>query len=86
MENWKTKLNYKIPYELGIEINEFESQMELMRRGEIDPRIFAETRLRRGIYGQRYDNGQRDDGNQLRELKYPSGELMKGPETYWDEP
>lgn len=86
MENWKAKLNNKISNELKIEINEFESQMELMRLGKIDPRIFAETRLRRGVYGQRYDNGQRDDGRQLRRLDYPAGDLMKGPDTYWDAP
>ena len=55
---------------MKIEINEFESQMELMHRGKIDPRIFAETRLRRGVYGQRYDNGKRDDGNEIRKLVY----------------
>jgi hypothetical protein len=25
----------------------------------MDEKVFAETRLRRGVYGQRYDNGQR---------------------------
>jgi sulfite reductase (ferredoxin) len=86
MDPWKDKLAGQIPESLEQEISEFESQMEMMRRGEIDPRIFAETRLRRGIYGQRYDNGQRDDGNRIREIVYPSGELMKGPETFWDAP
>jgi len=86
MDPWKDKLAGQIPESLEQEISEFESQMEMMRRGEIDPRIFAETRLRRGIYGQRYDNGQRDDGNRIREIIYPSGELMKGPETFWDAP
>jgi len=86
MVNWKNKLKNNIPNEIETEINEFESQMELMRRNKIDPRIFAETRLRRGIYGQRYDNGQRDDGNQLRQLKYPCGDMIKGPDTYWDAP
>ncbi len=86
MDEWKNKLSDKISPQLEQQISEFESQMELMRRGEIDPRIFAETRLRRGIYGQRYDNGQRDDGNRVRELNFPSGELMKGPDTVWDAP
>ena len=36
--------------------------MELRRQGKIEDRVFAETRLRRGVYGQRYDNGQRHDG------------------------
>ena len=65
MDQWKDKLAGILPESLEQEITEFESQMEMMRRGEIDPRIFGETRLRRGIYGQRYDNGQRDDGNRI---------------------
>ena len=86
MDNWKDKLKDLIPSDLEEEISIFETQIELMRRGEIDDRIFAETRLRRGVYGQRYDNGQRHDGNRIRKLEYPSGELMKGPETVWDAP
>ena len=30
----------------------------------MDEKLFAETRLRRGAYGQRYDNGQRWDGKE----------------------
>ena len=86
MDKWKDKLKDLIPTDLEEEISIFETQIELMRRGEIDDRIFAETRLRRGVYGQRYDNGQRHDGNSIRKLDYPSGELMKGPETVWDAP
>ena len=86
MDKWKDKLKDLIPSELEEEISVFEMQIELMRRGEIDDRIFAETRLRRGVYGQRYDNGQRHDGNRIRKLEYPSRELMKGPETVWDAP
>ena len=59
--------------------------MELRRRGEVDERLFAETRLRRGVYGQRYDNGQRHDGTQTRELEYRD-HPTKGPETVWDAP
>ena len=47
-------------------------------------KVFAETRLRRGAYGQRYDNGQRWDGVETQSLKYPSGLLTKGPTTLWD--
>ncbi|MEZ4253555.1 MAG: hypothetical protein R3B99_35555 [Polyangiales bacterium] len=49
-------------------------------------RLFAETRLRRGVYGQRYDNGLRDDGTGPKALTFPSGDLTKGPETVWDAP
>ena len=56
MDEWKDKLKDLIPSDLEEEISIFETQIELMRRGEIDDRIYAETRLRRGVYGQRYDN------------------------------
>ena len=60
--------------------------MDLKRDGKIDDRIFAEMRLRRGVYGQRYDNGYRNDGNGPKKLDYPCGELKKGPDTVWDAP
>ena len=59
---WKEKVAQKMPPELAREIDIFEQQMELRKQGKIDEKVFAETRLRRGIYGQRYDNGQRHDG------------------------
>jgi sulfite reductase (ferredoxin) len=83
---WKEKLNSRIPTELGREIDIFETQIELRKQGKIDERVFAETRLRRGIYGQRYDNGQRHDGQKIQKLKLPSGGLTKGPDTVWDAP
>ena len=51
--NWKDELAARIPEELGREIDIFEQQMELRKQGKIDEKVFAETRLRRGIYGQR---------------------------------
>src|ERR671914_1000123 len=82
--SWKAKLGDKIPADLAREIDIFEQQMELRKQGKIDEKVFAETRLRRGVYGQRYDNGQRHDGVQTRKLPYPL--LTKGPDTYWDAP
>src|SRR6185503_15640030 len=41
---------------------------------------------RRGAYGQRYDNGHRNDGFRTQTLSFPSGDLTKGPETLWDAP
>jgi len=82
--SWKEKLGDKIPVELGREIDIFEQQMELRKQGKIDEKVFAETRLRRGIYGQRYDNGQRHDGKRVQKLKFR--ELIKGPDTFWDAP
>jgi sulfite reductase (ferredoxin) len=84
--NWKDLLQDRMPPDLAHEIDIFESQMELRKQGKLDEKVFAETRLRRGVYGQRYDNGQRHDGLQTRELRYPSGDLTKGPDTIWDAP
>ena len=83
--NWKDKLAARIPEELGREIDIFEQQMELRKQGKIDEKVFAETRLRRGIYGQRYDNGQRHDGKRIQKLKLLA-DLVKGPDTLWDAP
>ena len=86
MKEWKEILKDEISAELTEQINIFETQIELKKLGKIDDKIFAETRLRKGVYGQRYDNGQRHDGEQSRKLKYPSGDKLKGPETVWDAP
>ena len=75
-----------MPESLGREIDIFETQIELRKRGKIEEKLFAETRLRRGAYGQRYDNGQRHDGFEMQPLAFPSGELTKGPVTLWDAP
>ncbi|MGD9573598.1 MAG: nitrite/sulfite reductase, partial [Thermoleophilia bacterium] len=83
---WRERLQDRMPPDLAEEIDIFEGQMELRRKGKIEDRVFAETRLRRGVYGQRYDNGHRHDGLASRELVYPAGELTKGPETLWDAP
>jgi sulfite reductase (ferredoxin) len=83
---WKEQLAGKLPADLAREVDIFETELELRRQGKLDERLFAETRLRRGIYGQRYDNGQRHDGKKVQKLPYPSGELTKGPNTMWDAP
>src|ERR1700722_10752975 len=83
---WKEKLEGKLPENLGREVDIFESEIALRKQGKIDERVFAETRLRRGTYGQRYDNGQRHDGSKVQQIGYPSGDLTKGPMTMWDAP
>ena len=83
---WAKKLAGKMPENLAREIDIFETEIALRKQGKIEERLFAETRLRRGAYGQRYDNGQRHDGKAVQEMKYPSGELTKGPNTLWDAP
>jgi sulfite reductase (ferredoxin) len=86
MTTWKDKLAARIPADLGREIDIFETEIQLRKSGKIDEKVFAETRLRRGAYGQRYDAGTRHDGKSVRSLAYPSGELTKGPSTIWDAP
>ena len=83
---WKDQLNGKIRADWGEEIDVFDRQMQLRKQGKMEEKLFAETRLRRGAYGQRYDNGQRHDGVDTRKLPFPSGELTKGHETMWDAP
>src|SRR5579863_5131196 len=84
--SWKEELAGKMPEHLAREIDIYETEIALRKQGKIDERIFAETRLRRGTYGQRYDNGQRHDGAKVQQMAYPSGELTKGPMTMWDAP
>src|SRR6266700_472049 len=84
--SWKQQLADQIPVNLGQEIESFDAQITLRKQGKIDEKVFAETRLRRGAYGQRYDNGQRHDGKKVQKLNYPSGPLTKGPNTLWDAP
>ena len=86
MNSWKEVLNDKIPAEMGVLIDTYEAQMELRKQGKLDEKVFAEARLRKGVYGQRYDNGQRHDGVRTRELAYPSDDIVKGPDTLWDAP
>ena len=80
---WKDRLGDAIAPQLGRELDIFENEIALKKQGKIDDKIFAETRLRRGSYGQRYDNGQRYDGVQTRQIEYPSANT-KGPGTLWD--
>src|SRR5919198_5777966 len=84
--SWKEQLTGKMPEALAREIDNFETEITLRKQGKLDERLFAETRLRRGAYGQRYDNGQRSDGQKVQKLNFPSGDLTKGPNTYWDAP
>ncbi|MCC6803808.1 MAG: nitrite/sulfite reductase, partial [Anaerolineae bacterium] len=86
MDNWKDTLGDQIPDERASEVDVFAGQLELRRQNKLDERVFAESRLRWGIYGQRYDNGQRFDGTTTQTLNYPSGDLVKGANTLWDAP
>lgn len=83
---WRDRLTGRLPPPLAEELDIFETEIALRKQGKIEEKVFAETRLRRGAYGQRYDNGRRHDGREARKLSYPSGELTKGPNTIWDAP
>jgi sulfite reductase (ferredoxin) len=82
---WKARLGDALPPQLGREIDIFENEILLKKQGKLDDKVFAETRLRRGAYGQRYDNGQRHDGKVTRTLEYPQRNT-KGTHTEWDAP
>lgn len=82
---WAERLRNLIAPALGAELDVYENEIALKKQGKIDDKIFAETRLRRGSYGQRYDNGQRHDGKEARKLEYPHPGA-KGPNTLWDAP
>lgn len=83
---WRERLLDEMPPDLAREVDIFETEIELRKQEKVEERLFAETRLRRGVYGQRYDNGQRWDGVKSQQLAYPSGERTKGPHTVWDAP
>ncbi len=85
-ETWRDALYDRIPEQLGREIEVFEGQIHQKRDGKLRDEVFAEMRLRKGVYGQRYDNGRRDDGTRVRELRFPNDGLFKGPDTHWDAP
>jgi len=86
--SWKEKLGDQIPEELGREIDAFDAQIQLKTQGKVDDKIFMESRLRRGVYGQRYDNGQRFNGSQTQPIHYPADDagITKGPDTSFDAP
>jgi sulfite reductase (ferredoxin) len=85
LATWKERLTGQMPVDLAREIDVYEGQIELKKQGKIEDKLFGEARLRRGAYGQRYDNGQRHDGITHRTLSYPS-RGTKGTETVWDAP
>jgi sulfite reductase (ferredoxin) len=82
---WKQALEGRMEPGWGDEIDLFESQIQLRMQGKLEEKVFAETRLRRGAYGQRYDNGKRHDGVAERQLAFED-RPTKGSETVWDAP
>lgn len=85
-KSWKEVLENATDPALASEIDAFETELLLRKQGRIEEKLFAEVRLRRGAYGQRYDNGKRFDGYQTQDIAFPSGGITKGPSTLWDAP
>src|SRR5262245_59908582 len=83
---WRDRLSGETAEQILREIDIYDNEVALRKHGKIEEKVFAETRLRRGSYGQRYDNGQRHDGLAKRKLEYPNPEATKGPHTLWDAP
>ncbi len=82
---WKERLAGSIGEPLASEIDKYDHEIALRKQGKLEEKVFAETRLRRGAYGQRYDNGQRHDGIATRKLEFPA-KTTKGPGTEFDAP
>ncbi|NJN72818.1 MAG: nitrite/sulfite reductase [Limnothrix sp. RL_2_0] len=85
-KTWKDVLGDRISPQMAEEIDTFENQMVLRCQNKLDEKVFAELRLRRGAYGQRYDNGYRNDGEKSKAIPFPKVELTKGPDTKWQAP
>ncbi len=81
---WKESLKGKLPSDWEKDIDNFETDIVLKKKGKVDDKLFAETRLRMGAYGQRYDNGHRYDGKENRAIPFENN--FKGPGTFWDAP
>src|SRR5262245_44538238 len=84
-QSWKETLAGQMDPGWAEEIDQFEAQLQLRKRGKLDEKVMAETRLRRGVYGQRYDNGKRHDGIAERALAFDD-KPTKGADTLWDAP
>ncbi|MDB5103761.1 MAG: Sulfite reductase [Fibrobacteres bacterium] len=84
-QHWKKTLSDRLDPKWREDIDNFETDILLKKKGKIEDRVFAETRLRMGAYGQRYDNGHRHDGVEMKNIPFPT-DLNKGPETKWDAP
>ena len=82
---WKDILNDRMDPGWAEEIDLFDGQLQLRRQRKLEEKVFAETRLRRGVYGQRYDNGKRHDGIAEQPLAFDDLPT-KGPDTLWDAP
>lgn len=84
--SWKEIVDQSIPVKIKENISNFESEIQLKKQSKVEDKLFAETRLRLGLYGQRYDNGFRFDGNETQTIQFPNEGITKGPETQWDAP
>lgn len=85
-EFWKEATLSKMPSDWAENIDNFETEVYLKKQGKIEDKVFAETRLRLGAYGQRYDNGKRHNGKEAIKIAFPAKGITKGSDTEWDAP
>ena len=50
LPTWKDRLAGQMAPDWADEIDQFEAQVELRKQGKLGDKVFAETRLRRGVY------------------------------------
>lgn len=82
---WKNALDKHVTDEFKEFIENFETDLFFKKQKKIEDKLFAETRLRMGAYGQRYDNAKRSNGKESVPIPFP-GDLTKGPDTAWHAP
>ena len=56
-DTWKAVLLDDMDADWSEEIDQFESQMSLRKQAKLDEKVFAETRLRRGVESDRGGRG-----------------------------
>lgn len=83
---WKNKCVPIMEPDWASNIDAYEKELFLNRQGKIEDKIFAETRLRMGAYGQRYDNGTRNNGKDQVAIPFPDPQLKKGVDTFYHAP
>lgn len=83
--SWRDKLKNEIDDDTLKDLDHHQAELALKQQGKITDKVFMEARGRRGIYGQRYDNGFRHNGQDEYKIQFP-GEATKGPGLSWHAP
>jgi len=83
---WKNKCEPLMDPQWSQHMDAYEKELLLSRQGVIEEKVFAETRLRMGAYGQRYDNGSRHSGQEQKSIAFPEPQIKKGVDTFYHAP